>query len=416
MGLFIYTERIKYLNYTSKELIMSVFQDIMNNVVKEARKTHPHLFQHENSGKNNMPEQSHEHHHSSENHVSQPHHEHQPQPRYQHSQPSSGLGKALSKMMHKMKLAHFNPKELEELDSWQGGRTDAADDLRHLSGVEELLSNPENEKIILKSYERHAKGGRIGELLQQADQMRHKGRHGDSEMALVGPNTLRIFNKLLNGGSVNPGTKKHEFFNLGGFLGGVGRTLSGGFNTMGSTLGQGVNNIIQGPGRQLASSAMNALPGAIMGGLEGGPEGALAGASYSMMGGQQAPQSLGQAGHQFMNSPMGQNAMNSSYGQRAQNMYQQGSHLYNQGRNLYNKGQQFAQSPTGQAMLNSSYGQRAQQMASPYIQQGQQAYNQGQNMYNQGQNAYNQADQGYQNMMQQGQHYNRFNDQQNYGQ
>lgn len=286
------------------------------------------------------------------------------------------------KSVSKLKLAHFNPKELEELDSWQNGRTDiGGSDLRHLSGVEKLLSNPDNEKIIMKSYEKHAKGGRIGDLLRDADRMRHKGRNGDSEMALIGPNTERVFNRLMHGGSVNPHTGKCEYFNLGGFLGGIGKTLKG-----------GMNGIMQGPVKQLAGTAMKALPGIIQGGMMGGPEGALAGGAASMLGGGNGGAggggSSGSLGQMFMNSPMGQ----SKYGQMAQNMG-------NQAQQMYGRGQEMMNSPMGQAAMNSQYGQRAQKAASPYMRRGQNAYNQGQGMYNQ-------ANQGYQNMMNQGQQYN----------
>ncbi len=296
------------------------------------------------------------------------------------------------------KLAHFNPKELAELDSWQGGRTDAAKNLRHLSGVEELFSNPANEKLIMKMYEHHAKGGRIGELLQEADRMRHKGRHGDNESALIGPHTERVFNRIMHTDehrNKNPHTGHPEFFNLGGYLGHMGRTLNKGFGKVGGALAGGVNKLVQGPMRKVANYGMNAIPSMIQGGLEGGPEGALAGGAASMMNqasGGNSPDSIGGFGKMFMDSPMGKSAQSSNYGQMANN-------AYNTVSNAYNTGKKFMDSPTGQAAqsyaMNSPQGKQMMQKAAPYV-------NQGMGMYNQAKDMYNQADQGYQQMMQQG--------------
>lgn len=301
-------------------------------------------------------------------------------------------------------LAHFNPKELAELDSWQGGRTNLHPHhpLRIMHGVEELLSHPDNERAIMQRYEHHAKGGRIGELLQTSDKMKSKGRNGDSEMAVIGPNTNRIFNRVMHGGQIkknkHPSTGYPEYFNLGGFLGGIGKTLSGGINKIGSTLGAGVNNIMQGPGKQLMGYASRALPGMLQGGLEGGPEGALMGGAASLLGGGSgggAPTSLSGLGQQFMQSPMGQSAMNSSYGRAAQGAYNAGQGMYNQAQNFMNSpGGQLA-GHIGSAFMNSPYGQ---QNIQPYMQQGR-------DMYNQGQNMYNQANQTYGNMMNQGNQY-----------
>jgi hypothetical protein len=297
--------------------------------------------------------------------------------------------------MTKFELAHFNPKELDELNSWQGGKKlyPGSKDLHDLSGVEKLLSNPENEKKIMTIYEGHAKGGRIGDLLRDADRMRHKGRNGDNEMAMIGPHTERIFNRILGGRCENPATRKPEYFNLGGFLGGIGKTFTKGLGSMGGHL-------------------MNAIPGAIQGGMMAGPEGALAGGGASLLGGmmggnkKRAPSTLSNLGSSFMNSPMGQNAMNSNYGQMAQNMGNQMQGMYNQGKQLYNQGQQFMNSPTGQSMMNSPTGQRMQQAAQPYMQQGQDMYNQAQNAYGQGRQMYNNANNAYSNMISQGKQYN----------
>ncbi len=294
----------------------------------------------------------------------------------------------MKKEHNKFTLAHFNPKELNILDEMQGGRTniDDTDDLRHYGQLEKMMSQPHIEKIIMKEYEHHAKGGHVGEILREADNMRHKGRHGDSEMALIGPNTHRVMNHLMNGGSINPMTRKPEYFNFGSFLGGIGKHL------------------------------MGALPGAAAGFMSGGPLGALMGGGSSLMSGmmggeggqpqqgqqnvRQAPTNIRDLGRQFMSSPTGQNMMNSQYGQMAQNAYRQGSEMMNSpygrmAKKMYNQGSEMMNSPDGEEIMNSPMGQQARGM-----------YNQGRGMYNQARDMYNQADQGYGNVMNQGNQYN----------
>lgn len=320
----------------------------------------------------------------------------------------------------KYEMAHFNPKEVEVLDETQGGRRNMPNtDIRLMDVLEHLLSDKNNEKMLMKQYERHAKGGSIGEILREADRMRSRGRNGDSEVAFIGPNTKRIFNKLMHGGSVNPSTNKAEYFNLGGMIGGIGKTLSRGLSGMGKTLG--------GVGSKVLGGLQGALPGAIMGGMEGGPEGALAGGLSSFLSNQggttsRPPQNLNNLGQQFMNSSypqqmmgsgMGQQFMNSGMGQGMQNMYNQGRDMYNQGREMYNspEARQFMQE--GSNLYNSPQAQQARQspgmqrmMQSPVAQRAQGAYNSARDTYNQGRNMYKEADQGYQGMVKQGQHYN----------
>lgn len=280
----------------------------------------------------------------------------------------------------KYDLAHFNPKELEILDETQGGRTNyPKSDLRHFEKLEHLMSDPKVEKLLMKQYEHHAKGGQIGDMLREADSMRAKGRNGDIDVGVIGPNTRRIFNKLCNGGSVNKATGKSEYFNLGGMMKGIGRTVSHG-------------------ARSLGHMATQALPGAIMGGMEGGPAGALAGgmgslAMNQMSGGgrkaPQIPQNLGQMGQQFMGSQMGQN------------MQSRGQGMYNNANQHYQK---TVNSPMGRAAMGAynGYNNSNRQMPSTLAGAGKNYMNnssQGQAAQQYGQNMYNNANQQYQGAM-----------------
>lgn len=354
----------------------------------------------------------------------------------------------------KFDLAHFNPKELEILDETQGGRHNLhPTEIRHYGKLEEMLSDPKVEALLHKEYERHAKGGQIGEILRTADDMRKRGRKGDIDVAVIGPNTRRIFNHLMHGGSVNPATGKSEYFNLGGMMKGIGKTVSRGVNSVGhmaNKAASGVGNMATKAASGLGNMAMQAVPGAIMGGLEGGPAGALAGGLGSVAmnqmsggnkgGGQKAPsipQNLGQMGQQFMNSQMGQNM-----GNQAKNMYNQANNAYQnsptgQGmQRAYTRytGQQAPQSlqQGGQQFMNSQAGQAAQQdmgnaynqannqyqgaMNSPMGQSFQNGYNSPMNgQYGQQSSGYNGQQAGYNQQNQQGDNgYSGYNQDENY--
>ena len=328
--------------------------------------------------------------------------------------------------------AHFNPHELEVMDKWQGGRTDIpGTKIRIYPHLEDMMHKPEIEVMFKREYEKHAKGGQIGDMLRVADMMRRKGRNGDCETAIVGPKTIEVLNRYAGGGSINPTTKKYEFFNLGGMFKGIGNAIghvtkplahmaSGALGGIGHTIGsaanglgmRGVGNAINGVTNFAQNAVGKVLPGAIVGGLEGGPMGALAGGAtdflanggFNGMGGHrgggagpiQAPSSLGGLGQQFMNSSFGQKALsgakglmgqaNNLYSQAAANPYAQSAlAAYNAHQQATNPGAAPIQMPgslqdIGNQFANSQYGQQLQQ---------------------QGQNLYNQANQQYQGMAQQ---------------
>lgn len=184
-------------------------------------------------------------------------------------------------------LAHFNPKELEAMDAAQGGRTHIpGTKTPHYKRLEIMISAPGGEDMFRKAVENHASGGQIGESRRRIDEMKRKGRFGDTVMAYIGSNTNRVFDKAvkdLTGDqreNRNPHTGHPEYYGLSNFLGGLrkgfdrmGSGLSHGFQKMGSTLGGFTNDALS----HLRSAAPDMIQGALQGGMEGGPEGALAG-------------------------------------------------------------------------------------------------------------------------------------------
>lgn len=157
--------------------------------------------------------------------------------------------------------AHFNPQELKVLDRAQGGPTFIpGTSIRHYAGLENNM--PQMEGLLNKRYERFAKGGQPGEFMRQADEMRKRGRNGDSEIAVIGPRTRKVFNHLMNGGSINPVTKKCEYFGLGDFFSNMGSKISSGFNKAKDFIGSGVSkakDFLGSPvGQRLTDTAKNA--------------------------------------------------------------------------------------------------------------------------------------------------------------
>lgn len=315
-------------------------------------------------------------------------------------------------------IAHFNPRELEVMDREQGGRTHIpGTDTPHYKGLEKLMSNSNVEHLVRRAFEKHAEGGRIGESARDIEDMKRKGRFGDSEMAYIGPNTRRIFDRItadLTGNSkknAHPSTGKPEYFGLGSFLGGIGKTVSKGVSSLGNMAGQAANGVMHAAApvaQGLGNFAMNAAPGAIMGGLMGGPAGALEGGMMGGMQGMMGGQGGSQGGSQPSSYQMPQNlgqafsgAMQSPYGQQ---MQQQGQNAYNQANQGY---QQMANSPMARTAMGAYNGVMGtnHQMPQNLADAGRQAMNSpmGQQMQQHGQNMYNQADQGYQNVRNQGQ-------------
>ena len=156
------------------------------------------------------------------------------------------------KVKHRKVIAHFNPKELHILDHLQGHQErDHKTGLRSYSHLEELLKNPH----IIGSIHRHtahhhAQGG--GAYLHH---LREGGRHGDTELALIGPHTHHLFNQLAHGSTINPHTGHPEYWSLGGILGGIGSALKSGA----STIGKGISSAAKSAAPMLSNLASGAL-------------------------------------------------------------------------------------------------------------------------------------------------------------
>lgn len=115
---------------------------------------------------------------------------------------------------HKI-LAHFNPKELHVMDHLQGHTERCPKTgLRSYSHLEELLKNPHIVGTVHRHAHRqhHAMGGDIAQLEQG-------GRHGDTEMALIGPHTNHLFHQLAGRSTINPNTGHPEFWSMSSVLG-----------------------------------------------------------------------------------------------------------------------------------------------------------------------------------------------------
>ncbi len=156
---------------------------------------------------------------------------------------------------HKKILAHFNPKELHVMDHLQGHSEKCPKTgLRSYTHLEELLKNPHISGTIHRHShahrEHHSMGGNIEHLAEG-------GRHGDTEMALIGPHTHHLFHQLAGRSTTNPHTGHPEFWSLGGVLGGLGGAIKGAASSAGRGLSSAARAAGQGA-KSFGSSALNA--------------------------------------------------------------------------------------------------------------------------------------------------------------
>lgn len=138
---------------------------------------------------------------------------------------------------HKKVLAHFSPKELHIMDHLQGHTERCPKTgLRSYSHLEELLKNPHLVGTVHRHVHshrtHHASGGDIERLAQG-------GRNGDTEMALIGPNTHHLFHQLAGRSTTNPNTGHPEFWSIGPALSGLGNAVKG----AGSAAARGLSNV-----------------------------------------------------------------------------------------------------------------------------------------------------------------------------
>ena len=271
--------------------------------------------------------------------------------------------------------AHFSKKELDALDHLQGGsERHNKTGIRSYKGLEALLKNPHLLKLIHEhSASHHAEGGSI-------QGMAHNGRHGDTEMAFIGPHTRQLLDKLAGHKTRNPYDGHPEYFSLGKMLGGIGKTIMRvpkgiikGVSRIGKTFGN-----LSPTARGMLGTAASAAALPIMG---------PAAAALPFIA-KAAPDFLkhikGFAGKAKSSVNDLKNQANSMLGQAQQ-----------YGQNMYGKAQDKAQGMYDQGI------NRAQDMYDQGINYGQQAQNEAQNMYGRaqeyGQNMYNQGQQAYGN-------------------
>jgi vacuolar-type H+-ATPase subunit H len=293
--------------------------------------------------------------------------------------------------------AHFSKKELDALDHLQGGsERHNKTGIRSYKGLEALLKNPHLLKLIHEhSTSHHAEGGSI-------QGMAHNGRHGDTEMAFIGPHTRQLLDKLAGHKTRNPYDGHPEYFSLGKMLGGIGKTIM----RVPKGIIKGVGNLSP-AARGMLGTAASAIALPIM-----GPAAAalpfiakaapnflkhikgFAGKAKSSVNDlkNQANSMLGQA------QEYGQNMYGKAQ-DKAQGMYDQainyGQQAQNEAQNMYGQAQEYGQNMYGKAQ------DKAQGMYDQAINYGQQAQNEAQNMYGRaqeyGQNMYNQGQQAYGN-------------------
>ncbi len=240
----------------------------------------------------------------------------------------------------KMVMAHMNGKELDILDHLQG-KTERCprSGMRSYSHLEELLKNPH----ILSSVhqhagkyqgghaEHHAAGGPAGHEQYASGGLNHlaaDGVHGDHELALIGPHTHHVFNRLATGGTTNPHDGLPQYWSLGGALGGLWDTLKGGANTAWNGIksaapyigkaGSAILPYIQKPLEEAAEKRFGPLGGMAasgLGSLAGEGFGALSHMGESSPQGQGAASAIGQGIGTGIQARMGGATPGQSFGQ-----------------------------------------------------------------------------------------------------
>lgn len=125
----------------------------------------------------------------------------------------------------KMTPAHMSKHEMDILDHLQGRTERTAHGVRTYPHFEELLSNPHLHAMITHhARQSHAEGGDISPHMEH--DMEQHGRHGDTEVALLGPRTHHFFHSMATGGAMNPDGHP-EYWSIGGALGGLWKGIKG---------------------------------------------------------------------------------------------------------------------------------------------------------------------------------------------
>ncbi len=148
------------------------------------------------------------------------------QPQMQPQQPPQLQPQSFAKggsTRHKgMTTVHMNPHELHVLDHLQGQPEYGHGGERKYSHLEELLKNPHIvENVRHHARQHHAEGG----LTPGMEHLREGGRHGDSELAMIGPHTRHLFNELAGHPTPNPNTGHPEYFSISNALSGIWKSV-----------------------------------------------------------------------------------------------------------------------------------------------------------------------------------------------
>ena len=159
-------------------------------------------------------------------------------------QAPSSFARGGSARRHKrMIAAHFNPQELHELDHWQGSIQRSSKDGRRSYGhLEDILKNPHLLGAIHHHASQHrAMGGHMHEAEAQ------DGRHGDTEIAYIGPHMRHLLDAYAGHATRNPHDGHPEYFSLSGMMGGLRNTLG--------TVGRGIGNAASATGSAIYNGA-----------------------------------------------------------------------------------------------------------------------------------------------------------------
>ena len=186
-------------------------------------------------------------------------------------------------------LAHVSPHELHIMDHLQGGtERHNHSGVRSFTHLEELLKNPHIRETVHMHAHHHKHGGETEHGHESMEHMRHMGRHGDTEVALIGPHTHHLFNTMAGHSTRNPHDGHPEYFSIGNALGGLWDTVKGGAgqawnavkNNAGAVgraalpalhgvaqpflnkyLGENIGNAVGSYGKDLAQQGLNSMGG-----------------------------------------------------------------------------------------------------------------------------------------------------------
>lgn len=108
---------------------------------------------------------------------------------------------------------------------------------------------------------RYAKGGSTHTHYgtPELEHLAAGGRHGDTELALIGPHTQHLFNQLAGRTTRNPNTGHPEYFSLP--IGSMLSSLGGGLSSLASSAGTGLANGIYHGGTALGNAALSGMQG-----------------------------------------------------------------------------------------------------------------------------------------------------------